>query len=150
VSEEQLRRDQRSFVEIERVEPQARQRCPKPNSRPMETIMSSSNTRYGSGRNDGDNEADTVEARARKSAQTLEKDASEMADSAMKRAGEMAETVNTKLKTVGVDTEAMANAAKDQASELQRLVTEEMRSHPVRALGIAAAVGVFVGLMTAR
>lgn len=44
----------------------------------------------------------------------------------------------------------MATAARDQASELQRMLGDELKAHPMRALGIAAAVGVFVGLMTAR
>ncbi len=59
-------------------------------------------------------------------------------------------SVTDKLKSVGVDTEVMANTAKEQASELQRLVNDEMRAHPMRTLGIAAAVGLFVGLLTAR
>lgn len=61
-----------------------------------------------------------------------------------------AETVARKLKSVGVDTDQMASAAKDQASELQRMLTAEIQAHPMRTLGIAAAIGVFVGLLTAR
>jgi ElaB/YqjD/DUF883 family membrane-anchored ribosome-binding protein len=68
----------------------------------------------------------------------------------MHGAGELADTVSTKLRTVGVDTDVMATAARDQASELQRMLGDELKAHPMRALGIAAAVGVFVGLMTAR
>lgn len=60
------------------------------------------------------------------------------------------DSVTQKLKSVGVDTDVMTSAAKDQASELQRLLSEELRAHPMRTLGIAAAVGLFVGLLTAR
>lgn len=64
--------------------------------------------------------------------------------------GSMTDTVTTRLKSVGVDTDQMVTAAKDQATELQRMLGEELRTHPMRTLGIAAAVGVFVGLLTAR
>lgn len=64
--------------------------------------------------------------------------------------GSTTETVTTRLKSVGVDTDQMVTAAKDQATELQRMLGEELRTHPMRTLGIAAAVGVFVGLLTAR
>jgi len=81
---------------------------------------------------------------------SAQRDATRAAENMGRSASEMAETVSTKLKTVGVDTDVMVNAAKDQASELQRIIADELRVRPVRALGIAAAVGVFVGLMTAR
>ncbi len=110
--------------------------------------MSTSPTRYG--RPDNDGKTETVTEKARKGAETIEQEATEMADSVKRNASELAETVSTKLKTVGVDTDVMATAAKDQASELQRMLAQELQAHPMRALGIAAAVGVFVGLMTAR
>jgi ElaB/YqjD/DUF883 family membrane-anchored ribosome-binding protein len=93
---------------------------------------------------------DNLTDRVRKGAETMEKDASELTSSVMHGAGELADTVSTKLRTVGVDTDVMATAARDQASELQRMLGDELKAHPMRALGIAAAVGVFVGLMTAR
>ncbi len=67
-------------------------------------------------------------------------------DSALK----MRDEVSDKLKSVGVDTDQMVDAAKEQVSELQRILMDEMRARPMRALGVAAAVGLFVGLMTAR
>jgi ElaB/YqjD/DUF883 family membrane-anchored ribosome-binding protein len=67
-------------------------------------------------------------------------------DSALK----LKDDVSGKLKSVGVDTDVMVDAAKEQVSDLQRLLMEEMRARPMRALGVAAAVGLFVGLMTAR
>ncbi|MCO4054268.1 MAG: hypothetical protein HEQ16_09505 [Bosea sp.] len=80
----------------------------------------------------------------------VQREASRTAESMARSASEMVDTMSTKLKTVGVDTDVMVSAAKDQASELQRILADEMRAHPMRALGIAAAVGVFVGLMTTR
>jgi ElaB/YqjD/DUF883 family membrane-anchored ribosome-binding protein len=67
------------------------------------------------------------------------------------KAGADEETsITDKLKAVGVDAEALGEAAKDQASELQRILTDEMQRHPMRTLGIAAAVGLFIGLLTTR
>jgi ElaB/YqjD/DUF883 family membrane-anchored ribosome-binding protein len=39
----------------------------------------------------------------------------------------------------------VASAAKEQASELQKLIAEELRAHPVRSLAIAAGIGLFLG-----
>lgn len=110
--------------------------------------MSTSTTRFGRSKNA--TSTDTLADRAKTGAEDMEHEAMEMADSVKRGASELADTVSTKLKTVGVDTDVMASAAKDQASELQRMLGDELQRHPMRALGIAAAVGVFVGLMTAR
>lgn len=88
--------------------------------------------------------------RAKAGAENMQREASELGENVARGAAELADAVSSRLKTVGVDTEVMANVAKDQATELQRLLGEELRARPMRALGIAAAVGVFVGLMTAR
>ena len=71
-------------------------------------------------------------------------------DAAAETAESAAATVAAKLKAAGIDTDVMAEAAKGQASELQRLLAEELRARPLRSLGIAAAIGLIVGLMTAR
>jgi ElaB/YqjD/DUF883 family membrane-anchored ribosome-binding protein len=96
-----------------------------------------------------DTATETIEA-VKNGAETASREASELASTVVRSAGEIADTVATKLKTVGVDTDVMVTAAKDQASELQRLIGEEISNRPVRALGIAAAVGLVVGLMTSR
>ncbi len=71
-------------------------------------------------------------------------------DDLSRSASEMAQNVSQKLKSVGVDTDVMVGAAKDQVSELQRLIGQELQHRPYRALGIAAAVGAFVGLLMSR
>ena len=110
--------------------------------------MSETNTRFSRSKTEAaaQNISDTVE----RGAQTVQHEASELAETVKRNASDLADTVSTKLKTVGVDTDVMANAAKDQASEFQRMIGQELQAHPMRALGIAAAVGVFVGLRTAR
>jgi ElaB/YqjD/DUF883 family membrane-anchored ribosome-binding protein len=117
----------------------------------MESAMSDQfNKNRASAGAKAENMKDDAMDRANTTVDNAQRDISRAADSMSRSASEMADTVSTKLKTVGVDTDVMVNAAKDQASELQRILTDEMRARPMRALGIAAAVGVFVGLMTTR
>ena len=54
------------------------------------------------------------------------------------------------LKDYGVDTDVMADAAREKASGLQSMIEAEVKAHPLRALGVAAALGLFFGLMTTR
>jgi ElaB/YqjD/DUF883 family membrane-anchored ribosome-binding protein len=75
---------------------------------------------------------------------------SSSSDDMSRDASDMAQNVSQKLKSVGVDTDVMVGAAKDHVSELQRMIGQELQHRPYRALGIAAAVGAFVGLMMSR
>ena len=44
----------------------------------------------------------------------------------------------------------MTEAAGERVSELQRLVIEEVRAQPMRALAWAAAIGVVIGFWAAK
>ncbi|WP_376799839.1 hypothetical protein [Candidatus Raskinella chloraquaticus] len=92
----------------------------------------------------------SVKDAASSAAKAVSKDASCLSDTVGREASEVADKVSAHLKDIGVDTGVMANAAKEQVSELQRLIGEELRARPLRALGIAAVLGVFVGLISAR
>jgi ElaB/YqjD/DUF883 family membrane-anchored ribosome-binding protein len=94
--------------------------------------------------------ADTVSARTAEITGAMKHDLSDMGQSLSNGAVEAVASVTEKLKSVGVDTDAMTSAAKEHATELQKMVAEELRNRPMRALGVAAAIGVVVGLMTAR
>ena len=50
------------------------------------------------------------------------------------------------MKSVGIDAEVMADAAKEKASELQEMIAAEVRRKPYQALAIAAVVGFVFGL----
>ncbi|MBL8568122.1 MAG: hypothetical protein JNK84_03460 [Phreatobacter sp.] len=76
--------------------------------------------------------------------------AADMGRAVVEEAGEFAANVQEKLKAVGVDTDVMLGAAKDQAGELQKLVADELKTRPLRALGLAAAAGLIVGYLSAR
>jgi len=76
--------------------------------------------------------------------------ASEIQETVVRGAGDLASGVNQKLKDAGVDTDGMVDAATVQAGELRRLISDELRTRPLRALGIAAGVGLVVGFMATR
>jgi ElaB/YqjD/DUF883 family membrane-anchored ribosome-binding protein len=99
--------------------------------------------------------------RVARSVESAKQEASEAVRSVADKAGreatdlkravsEAAGQVNERLKEVGVDTDVLVNSAKEQASELQRMIGDELRARPMRALGIAAAVGFIFGIMSTR
>jgi ElaB/YqjD/DUF883 family membrane-anchored ribosome-binding protein len=112
----------------------------------MEPQMNTNNNRFG--RTKAENDADNATESMKAGAENMARDASDMADNAKRNAGEFADSVSSKLKTVGVDTDVMVSAAKDQVTGFQRMVEEELQTHPMRSLGIAAAVGLFFGMMS--
>ncbi|OYU50472.1 MAG: hypothetical protein CFE31_02645 [Rhizobiales bacterium PAR1] len=54
------------------------------------------------------------------------------------------------IKNAGEEADIILEAAKQQAAALQKLMAEELRTHPLRALGIAAAIGLVAGYVTSR
>ncbi len=96
-----------------------------------------------SAKSDLDNRVDAATA-------NVKQEAADLQDSVMRGASDLAENVSTKLKSVGVDTDVMVNAAKGRATELQKLLMSELQDRPMRALGIAAAVGVLFGMLSSR
>jgi len=79
-----------------------------------------------------------------------QREAAELQEEVTRRAAQAASTFAAKLKAAGVDTDVMVEAAKDQAGALQRYLASEVKNRPVRALGVAAALGLVVGLLSSR
>lgn len=94
--------------------------------------------------------AEDVAAGARRAGARAKRQASALEDTLARSAEDIAAGVTERLRAVGVDTDRMVDVAKEQASELQQLIEAEIRERPLRALGLAAAVGLFVGFLTAR
>ncbi len=94
--------------------------------------------------------AETVVAEAGATAKRVKRDADAIEASLARGAEDLAATVSEKLRAAGLDTDRMVDVAKEQASELQKLIEDEIRERPLRALGLAAAVGLFVGFLSAR
>lgn len=88
--------------------------------------------------------------RARASGSRLRDEADEIEASLTRGAEDLAATVSSTLKSVGVDTDRMVDVAREQAGDLQELIAREIQERPLRALGLAAAVGLFVGFLSAR
>jgi ElaB/YqjD/DUF883 family membrane-anchored ribosome-binding protein len=94
--------------------------------------------------------AEDVAAQARQAGARAKRQASALEDTLTRSAEDIAATVTERLRAVGVDTDKMANVAREQASDLQQLIEDEIRERPLRALGLAAAVGLFIGYLSAR
>jgi ElaB/YqjD/DUF883 family membrane-anchored ribosome-binding protein len=92
----------------------------------------------------------TAKRQAAASVKRVKDEADEIEASLARGAEDLAATVSEKLKSVGVDTDRMAAVAREQASDLEELIIREIRERPLRALGLAAAVGLFVGFLSAR
>ncbi len=58
--------------------------------------------------------------------------------------------LSDRLKAYGVDTDVMAEAAKDRAADLQKIFLDELKERPIRTLGAAAAVGLVLGFLVSR
>ncbi len=91
-----------------------------------------------------------ADARDRRTSAGNETPTSELEDKIVHGATEFAASANKTLKSVGVDTDVMARAAQGQATQLQKLIIDEISARPFRALGIAAAVGFVLGAWNAR
>jgi ElaB/YqjD/DUF883 family membrane-anchored ribosome-binding protein len=94
--------------------------------------------------------ANDVAERAGAVGEKIARGAAEAGRAVADEASETAANVQEKLNAVGVDTDVMMNAAKDQAGELQKLIADELKTRPLRALGFAAAAGLIVGYLSAR
>jgi ElaB/YqjD/DUF883 family membrane-anchored ribosome-binding protein len=110
--------------------------------------MSNTQSRYG--QSTGDANAEGFSDNIKKGIDRMQNEGGGATQSIKDTASDLAGNVSAKLKDAGVDTEKMANAAKGQVSELQKLIGDELQANPMRALGVAAAVGLVVGLITAR
>ncbi|WP_439574043.1 glycine zipper domain-containing protein [Phreatobacter sp.] len=58
--------------------------------------------------------------------------------------------VGDKLREAGIDPQRVLTAARDQAGEVQEKMAEEVKTNPLRTLGIAAAAGLVVGYLSTR
>jgi ElaB/YqjD/DUF883 family membrane-anchored ribosome-binding protein len=80
----------------------------------------------------------------------VQHDAEALQDRVTRDATDVARSASAKLKAVGIDTDVMVNMAKDEAGEIERLIARQLRDHPARTLGVVAAIGLAVGLMSKR
>lgn len=72
------------------------------------------------------------------------------ADVARESNTETTGSLSNDLKSIGVDTDRMAEMANERVTEFQHMLADEIRARPFRALGWAAAAGLVVGFISAR
>ena len=77
-------------------------------------------------------------------------EALELKAMAAQGASDAANSVTKGIKLAEKEADIILDAAKQQAAALQKLMTEELRTHPLRSLGIAAAIGLVAGYMSNR
>ncbi len=94
--------------------------------------------------------AEKVANEANSAARSVKREAGEIEASLTRGAEELAATVSGTLRSAGVDTDKLVEVAREQATDLQQLIEDEIRERPLRALGLAAAIGLFVGFLSAR
>lgn len=94
--------------------------------------------------------AEDIAAEAKAAGRKVRSQAGDLEASLTRGAEELTAAVTDTLRSVGVDTDRMVDVAKEQATDLQRLIAQEIQERPLRALGLAAAVGLFVGFIAAR
>ena len=94
--------------------------------------------------------AEKVAAKARTAGRSAKREATKAEASLTSSAEDLVASVAQTLRSAGVDTDRMVDVAKEQATDLQRLIVQEIQDRPLRALGLAAAVGLFVGFLSAR
>lgn len=94
--------------------------------------------------------ANDVAAEAKAGARKTAREVGELEASLTRSAEDLSAAVAGTLRSAGVDTDHLVDVAKEQASDLQRLIIQEIQERPLRALGLAAAVGLFVGFLSAR
>ena len=81
---------------------------------------------------------------------SVQREAGSVSRVVQQSASDIAAEVTRKLREAGIDTDQLLITARDQAGDLQKMIVDEVRSRPVRALGFAALAGVVVGLLSTR
>lgn len=58
--------------------------------------------------------------------------------------------LSANLKSLGIDTDRIAETTGDYMDDLQQMLVEEIRARPIRAIGWAALAGLVIGLRWSR
>jgi len=91
-----------------------------------------------------------IQAYKLKEVDIMANEATQIQDKLSRKASEYGDTINDKLKSAGVDTDKISYVAREQISDLQRLIGDELRQKPFRTIGIAAVIGLVAGLLSSR
>lgn len=104
----------------------------------------------GNGHKDETSAVKAVSDRIDEVGATVHRDAEAFRASVVRSASDLLDSVNSRLRAAGVNPDALGDAARGQANEVQRYIEREIRHRPMRAVGMALALGAVVGFLTAR
>jgi len=94
--------------------------------------------------------ASDAAARVSEAVDSMSREAGHIRDAVSRSAQDIANEVTKKLRAAGVDTDQLIITAREQAGDVQKKLMDEVRERPLRALGVAALVGIAFGLLTSR
>jgi ElaB/YqjD/DUF883 family membrane-anchored ribosome-binding protein len=77
-------------------------------------------------------------------------EAGELRSMAAHGAANASDAVASGIRSANAEADVILDAAKQQGAALQKLIGTELRVHPLRSIGIAAAIGLIVGLLSRR
>lgn len=97
-----------------------------------------------------DDVVDDARDRLVSAGEAARRDAKDVGRSIAGAATDLKEAAATRLRAVGVDADDIIVAAREQAVDLQHVLIQEVRARPLRAIGIAALVGLAFGLLSSR
>ena len=97
-----------------------------------------------------DDPVDTLGDKARAAAGQAADQAAALAATATKEFDALKQSLERALDDAGVDTDALAQAAREKATTIERLLKEELERRPLRTLAVAVAIGALFGAIIAR
>jgi ElaB/YqjD/DUF883 family membrane-anchored ribosome-binding protein len=101
-------------------------------------------------RDDLAEKASGLVARGEKAIHNAENKAGEVSDAALEEISSLIAMLNDKIKAIGVNTELLADTAKEKAVSLEKSIVAELTERPLRSLALAALAGLALGILTRK
>jgi ElaB/YqjD/DUF883 family membrane-anchored ribosome-binding protein len=89
--------------------------------------------------------AETVAARAGQTAAEVGDKAAAASQAALREIDHLVATLTEKVRSLGVDTDRMADRARSTVSAVEQSIIREVSDRPLRALAIAGLIGLAIG-----
>lgn len=103
-----------------------------------------------SAREDIADKAGDLASRGEKAIRRVENKADDIKDAAMEEISSLIAMLNEKIKAIGINTEVLADSAKEKAVSLEKSIAAELTERPLRSLALAALAGLALGILTRK